>query len=76
MFPSPNGIIKDSAIMNIFLGYIIAKAFGELEKSNLSYCDISGNNILIKIAKGASVEMINLMQVAHGAIHLQDRKQC
>lgn len=44
----------------IFVGYIIAKAFGELEKSNLSYCDISGNNILIKIAKGASVEMIDV----------------
>ena len=44
----------------IFVGYIIAKAFGELEKSNLSYCDISGNNILIKIAKGASVKMIDV----------------
>lgn len=44
----------------IFVGYIIAKAFGELEKNNLSYCDISGNNILIKIAKGASVKMIDI----------------
>lgn len=44
----------------IFVGYIIAKAFGELEKSNLSYCDISGNNILIKIAKDASVKMIDV----------------
>lgn len=43
-----------------FVGYIIAKAFGELGKSNLSYCDISGNNILIKIAKGASVKMIDV----------------
>ena len=32
----------------IFIGYIIAKAFGELERSNLSYCDISGNNILVQ----------------------------
>ena len=44
----------------LFVGYIIAKAFGELEKSNLSYCDISGNNILIKITKGASVKMIDI----------------
>lgn len=44
----------------IFVGYVIAKAFGELEKSNLSYCDISGNNILIKIAKNASVKMIDV----------------
>jgi len=44
----------------LFVGYIIAKAFGELEKSNLSYCDISGNNILVKISKGASVKMIDI----------------
>ena len=44
----------------VFVGYVIAKAFGELEKSNLSYCDISGNNILIKIGKGASVKMIDI----------------
>lgn len=44
----------------IFIGYIIAKAFGELEKNNLSYCDISGNNILVKIGKSASVKMIDV----------------
>ena len=33
----------------LFIGYIIAKAFKTLEKRNLSYCDISGNNILVKI---------------------------
>ena len=44
----------------IFVGYVIAKAFSELEKSNLSYCDISGNNILIKTANGASVKMIDV----------------
>ena len=45
----------------IFIGYIIAKAFGELEKNNLSYCDISGNNILVKIEKNsASVKMIDV----------------
>jgi len=44
----------------IFIGYVIAKAFGELEKSNLSYCDISGNNILIKTTQGASVKMIDI----------------
>lgn len=47
----------------IFIGYIIAKAFGELEKSNLSYCDISGNNILIKTSQGASVKMIDIDNV-------------
>ena len=44
----------------IFLGYLIAKAFGALERSNLSYCDISGNNILVKIRKGASIKMIDV----------------
>lgn len=44
----------------IFVGYVIAKAFGELEKTNLSYCDISGNNILIRTANGASVKMIDV----------------
>ena len=47
----------------IFVGYVIAKAFGELEKNNLSYCDISGNNILIKTVKGASVKMIDVDNV-------------
>jgi serine/threonine protein kinase len=44
----------------LFVGYVIAKAFGELEKNNLSYCDISGNNILIKIGQSASVRMIDV----------------
>jgi len=44
----------------IFIGYVIAKAFAELERSNFSYCDISGNNILIRTAKGASVKMIDV----------------
>lgn len=44
----------------IFLGYIIAKAFGELERNNLSYCDISGNNILVKTGKNASIKMIDV----------------
>lgn len=44
----------------IFIGYIIAKAFGELEKNNLSYCDISGNNILVRTGKSASVKMIDV----------------
>ena len=35
----------------LFIGYIIAKAFKALERRNLSYCDISGNNILVKITK-------------------------
>lgn len=44
----------------IFIGYIIAKAFGELEKSNLSYCDISGNNILVRTDRNASIKMIDV----------------
>ena len=48
----------------IFIGFIIAKAFGELERSNLSYCDISGNNILVQIdkavSKSVSIKMIDV----------------
>lgn len=44
----------------IFIGYIIAKAFEDLERNNLSYCDISGNNILVKVGKTASVKMIDV----------------
>lgn len=44
----------------IFVGYIIAKAFGALERSNLSYCDISGNNILVKTGKSVSIKMIDV----------------
>lgn len=32
----------------LLIGYSIAKCFGSVEKRNLSYCDISGNNILIQ----------------------------
>lgn len=44
----------------IFIGYIIAKAFSALERSNLSYCDISGSNILVKTGKKASIKMIDV----------------
>lgn len=46
----------------LLVGYIIAKAFGALEKENLAYCDISGNNILVQtdISKGISVKMIDV----------------
>ncbi len=45
----------------MFIGYIIAKAFSELEEDNLSYCDISGTNILVHTTKnGASVKMIDV----------------
>ena len=44
----------------IFIGFIIAKAFGDLEKNNLSYCDISGNNILVKTGRTASIKMIDV----------------
>lgn len=43
------------------IGCCIAKAFSELEKNNLSYCDISGNNILVKTTeKEYSVKMIDV----------------
>lgn len=44
----------------IFIGYVIAKAFGTLERSNLSYCDVSGNNILVKTGKTVSIKMIDV----------------
>lgn len=45
----------------LILGYVIAKAFNQLSESNLSYCDISGNNILVRIDnKGVSVRMIDV----------------
>ena len=44
----------------LFIGYMIAKAFEDLERKNLSYCDISGNNILVKIEKAVSIKMIDV----------------
>jgi len=45
----------------LFVGYIIAKAFTALSEDNLSYCDISGNNILVKVNnKELSVRMIDI----------------
>ncbi len=44
----------------IFVGYIIAKAFSELEINNLSYCDISGNNIFVNVSKNASIKLIDV----------------
>jgi serine/threonine protein kinase len=45
----------------LFIAYVIAKAFSNLSNENLSYCDISGNNILVMIEnKTASVRMIDV----------------
>ncbi|MDR0453605.1 MAG: protein kinase [Deferribacteraceae bacterium] len=45
----------------LIIGYIIAKAFRMLSADNLSYCDISGNNILVKVnSREASVRMIDI----------------
>lgn len=44
----------------IIIGYIIAKAFSELERNNFSYCDISGNNILVNTVKKASIKLIDV----------------
>lgn len=46
-------------LQRLFLGRLIATAFGELERKNLSYCDISGKNILVS-PKGVSVQMIDV----------------
>ena len=44
----------------IVIGFIIAKAFSDLESNNFSYCDISGNNIMINAVKNASVRLIDV----------------
>jgi serine/threonine protein kinase len=45
----------------LYIGYIIAKAFNALHEDNLSYCDISGNNILVKYSNNTiSVRMIDI----------------
>ncbi|MFP3041062.1 protein kinase [Treponema primitia] len=45
----------------LYIGYVIAKAFHALSEDNLSYCDISGNNILVKFSNTAvSVRMIDI----------------
>lgn len=47
----------------LLIGSIIAKAFKELERDNLSYCDISGNNILVKVKNSVAVKMIDVDNV-------------
>lgn len=60
-FPFSEWYNKNQGLFErLFVGYVIAKAFSELEKGNLSYCDISGNNILIKTTNGASIKMIDV----------------
>jgi len=45
----------------LFIGYVIAKAFSALNEDNLYYCDISGNNILVRYGdKTISVRMIDI----------------
>lgn len=44
----------------IIIGFIIAKAFSDLESNNFSYCDISGNNIMVNTVKNASVRLIDV----------------
>ncbi len=44
----------------LFVGFIIAKAFRELERNNYSYCDISGNNILVSTRGKALVRLIDI----------------
>lgn len=43
----------------VLIGRIIAKAFEALERENLSYCDISPNNILVKVGNKIAVRMID-----------------
>ena len=47
-------------LSRLYLGWMIASAFGDLESRNLSYCDISGKNILVSTKNGASVQMIDI----------------
>lgn len=47
----------------LLIGCAIAEAFSEMEKSGLSYCDISGNSILVKLAKDAEVKMIDIDKI-------------
>ncbi len=47
-------------LCRLYLGRMIASAFGDLESKNLSYCDISGKNILVSTKNGASVQMIDI----------------
>lgn len=56
----------------LFIGYIIAKAFSEFEKSNLAYCDISGNNILVKIESELSTVSVKMIDIDN--IYLSGRK--
>lgn len=47
-------------LCRLFLGRMIATAFEKLESENLSYCDISGKNILVRTKNKASVQMIDV----------------
>lgn len=60
--PFPNWYNSDRDFrQRITIGYIIAKAFGEIADRNLSYCDISGNNIFVKLSRnGPIVKMIDI----------------
>lgn len=60
--PFPDWYNSDRGFrQRITIGYIIAKAFGEIADRNLSYCDISGNNIFVKLSRsGPIVKMIDI----------------
>lgn len=60
--PFPNWYNSDRGFrQRITIGYIIAKAFGKIADRNLSYCDISGNNIFVKLSRsGPIVKMIDI----------------
>lgn len=72
LIPDPNSSFAEwynqglGLYERLFVGYLIARSFGELESNNLSYCDISGNNILVKVAKGVSVKMIDVDNIYIG----------
>ena len=52
---------RDSGLRGrLFIGFVIAKAFHDLERKNLSYCDISGSNILVKVENKVSVKIIDV----------------
>lgn len=44
----------------LFVGYIIAKAFENMEKQYLYFCDISTDNIFVKIDKNSAIKITDI----------------
>jgi DNA-binding helix-hairpin-helix protein with protein kinase domain len=57
----------------LLLGYFIARAFEELSADNLAYCDISGNNILIKVTTSGAATKISVRMIDIDNIYVAGR---